>query len=142
MAKNLSPQDVANSWVSGMQGASEKMKRGVAAVTESPMAQAAAAVDLWQQQVSSDATRQKYLRGLGRVSLEEWKNMMATKGIARAASGATAARSKVEQFMADFLPFVNGVAASVRQMPKMTLEDRIARSAEQQRRTAAYRRSR
>lgn len=140
--KTLNPSDVASAWVSGMSGASEKVKRGVAAVNESPTAAAARAVDFWQSQVSSDQARQKYIRGLGRVSLEEWRTQMMNKGVSRMGAGAQAARSKFESFMSEFLPFVQSVSERVRQMPKNSLEDRIQRMVEQVRQVSQFRRSR
>lgn len=138
----MSPQDVANKWVQGLSGATEMIRRGVERVGEAPTAAAARQVDLWQSQVSSQQTREKFVRGLQRVSLEDWRNAMLTKGVSRVATGAQASRTKFEQFMAEFLPFVEAIAARVRAMPKLSLEDRIQRMVTQVRETAGFRRSR
>lgn len=133
--------DVAAKWVQNLSGASESIRRGVQAVTEAPTAAAARAVDLWQQRVSSQSARDKFQRNLQRVTLEQWRNDMLTKGLNRIATGAQAARPKFEAFMSQFLPFVESVAQRVRQMPKTTLEDRIQRAVAQMRGNAEFRRS-
>lgn len=141
MAKNVTAAQAAASWVRGMQGASQKMLDGVNSVTESPAQAAAASADLWQQQVSSQKAKQKYITSLGRVSLEDWKRSMQQKGINRVSAGATEAQPKFAQFMQQWLPHVMSVAARVRQMPKGSLEQNIARMVEQVRGNASFMRS-
>ncbi len=84
--------------------------------------------------------KEKFQRNLGRVTLEQWKRAALDKGVNRIASGASASRSKVEQFLGEFLPYVESVASRVRQMPKATLEDRIQRAVAQMRGNAEFRR--
>jgi hypothetical protein len=74
---------------------------------------------------------------LQKVTLDDWKKAM-DKGISRVAGGAEAALPKMEEFMKDFLPYVEEGAAQVRAMPNLTLEDSIARSAAMIRHNANY----
>jgi hypothetical protein len=132
------PQDIASKWSQNLGNSTTSIQKGVNAVTTSPTAAAAAAVDLWQQRVSSPAARDKFTRNLQRVSLEQWRQSMLNKGVARISSGAQAAIPKVVAFMTQFLPYVENVAQQVRQMPKNTLEDRIQRAVAQIRGNAAF----
>lgn len=140
MPRNLDPNMVAQRWVTNLGGAVEKIRQGVQSVTTSPTQAAAAAGTLWQQRVQDPATLAKFQRGLQRVSLADWQNAMLNKGIPRIASGAQNSKDKFVAFLTQFLPFVQNVAAQVHQMPKATLEDRIARAVAQIRGNAGFRR--
>lgn len=141
MASNLTPQAVATKWAQALGGATAAIQAGVNAVTSSPTAAAAAAVSTWQQRVSSPAAAAKFSANLQKVSLDQWRQAMLNKGVNRISSGAQAAIPKFQAFMTQFLPFVQNVAAGVRQMPNVTLEDRINRMVAQIRGTAAFVRS-
>jgi hypothetical protein len=138
MAGNMNASAVAQSWVQGMQQATAKITAGVQATTQSPTAAAAAAVNFWQQQVSSPKAANNFVKGLNKVSLQDWQQAMLNKGVNRVGSGAAAAQSKFQTFMSAFLPFIQNVAAQVRAMPKTTLEDRIARMVAQVRGAAQF----
>jgi len=135
------PRTVADRWVSQLSGAVAKIREGVQAVTTSPTAQAAAAADKWQARLAQPDVKAKFQRNLQRVSLTEWQNDMINKGLPRIPQGAQAAHDKFQAFLTQFLPYVNQVAQTVRQMPHLTLEDGIARAAAQIRGNAAFRRT-
>lgn len=141
MPQAQDPATVAQRWVQRLGGATDKIRQGVQGVTTSPTQQAAAAVATWQARVADPATAQKFQRSLSRVSLADWQNAMLNKGIPRIATGAANAQPKFQNFLQQFLPFVEQVAAGVRQMPKATLDDRINRAVAQIRGTAAFKRS-
>jgi hypothetical protein len=136
MAKD--PQAVANKWSANLGAATQYITDGVNRVTVAPGQKAAAAADLWLQRVQ--ASRAKWQARVGAVSLADWQHAMTTKGVGRIASGATAAVPKMQSFLADFLPFQERVTASTQAMPKGTLEQGIARAANQIRGTAQYQR--
>ncbi len=136
MAKNAT--EVAAKWSANLSAAGPHIQAGVAAVTEAPGVAAARnkagylagvqrSVDKWASRVSS-------------VSLGEWQNAMTSKGIQRIALGAQQAQPKFATFMQSFLPHVEQVAATVRQMPKGTLQAGIARAVAQIEGNARYRR--
>lgn len=119
------PQTATSRWVSGMSNATTAMQRGVAAVTESPGARAARAADKWLMKVT--ASRDKFARRVGALSLQDWQNAMTTYGINRVGQGAQAKQGKVLSFQQDFLPFLASGVQKIDSMPKNTLEDGIAR---------------
>lgn len=130
----------AKNWSRGMSGSAEKLRAGVAAVTESPTHKAAMAVDRQVAGVVRAMQEGRTQRALEAVSLESWKRDMTEKGIPRIAQGAAGAEGKVQAFAAEFLPFV---ASGVQSLPpRGDLETNIARSAAMQRHNSAFRRSR
>lgn len=135
------PVDVAAKWQQNLSRSTDSIRRGIEAVTESPTASAARSADFWQAQVSAARAKDKFVANLNRVSLQDWKEAMITKGLNRIGTGATAAQGKMAAFMQQFLPYVESVAARVRQMPKGGVEEGIARAAAQIRGNAAFRRS-
>lgn len=132
-------EQISSAWERGMQGAQQKMREGVEAVTVSPGQRAAEKVDTWQARVSSQEAREKYIRRNQSQNLSEWKQAFVSKGLGRVGAGATAAKPKFSRHMQAFYPHVLSVAEQVRAMPNITLEDRIARAAAQIRGNAAFR---
>ncbi len=137
-----SAQVVAERWRTNLSRSGEKIKAGIEAVSESPMDKAAAASEKYVQGVQDAVASGRYQAGLRSVSLAEWKDAAINKGIARISSGATAALPKVQQFMSEFLPFVENVSNTVRAMPSSTFEDRINRMVRNAELIHEFRRSR
>lgn len=134
-----SPSEVAADWSSKLSGATDKVRRGVEAVTTAPGERAAQSADLWIRRVTESRT--KWAERVRAVSLGDWKQAMTEKGLSRIASGAQAAQPKMERFLSEFLPHVDSVASRVRAMPKGSLEESIARAAAQIRGNAQFRRT-
>lgn len=123
-------------WVRNTQAASESMKAGVNAVTESPTQKAAAQADRYVAGVQNNV--EKWKQKLNAVSLQSWQQSMITKGIPRMAQGVATAQPKVQAFMTVFLPFVQQAAAEVRAMPKGGVEAGVARAAAMIRKIANF----
>ena len=132
---------VAAKWQRNLAGSTESIKQGVDAVTSSPTAAAAGSVAKWQASMQAQKTRDKYVAGLNRVTLQDWQTAMKEKGIARISAGASAAQPKFQKFMTELLPFVDTVRSKVHAMPKLTLEDSIARATTNMREMAKFKRS-
>ena len=125
-------------WARNTAASSESVKQGVQAVTESPMAKAAAASDRYVQGVQNAVSSGKYQAGLMSVSLQSWKDSVITKGIPRMQQGIQSATPKVTSFMQQFLPYVQSAAAQVQSMPKGGVENGIARAAAMIRATSQF----
>lgn len=132
-----SSADVAAKWSSKLAASGDSIKAGVMGVTQAPGVKAAAAANLWQQRVI--ASKDKWTKAVGAVSLADWQTAMIDKGLPRIASGAQAAQPKMQTFLDSFLPHVDRVAATVRGMAKGGIEESIARAAAQIRGNAQYR---
>jgi len=139
----LTPQQVAANWSQGMAGATEKIRRGVEAVTESPTEKAVAAIPRMVQGIQMAAANGRIQDGLRRVTLDDWKQSMLQKGVGRVASGAAAAQSKFTHFMEEFLPFVQAGRDKLnREMPRGNTEQNIQRAVMMMRHNAQFKRSR
>lgn len=135
-----SAQQVAINWRNGMSNSSEKLKAGINAVTESPTAKAANNIDRMVAGVQRAAQSGKTAAALKRVTLEDWKQAMLSKGVSRVAAGAQQAQPKVQAFMEEFLPHIAAGQAKIASMPRGDLEANLARANEMARHTASFRR--
>lgn len=113
-------------WLSGMQGASDRMKSGALSVQTAPGVKAAAAADKWLAKVTQ--AKAKYAANVSAVSLQSWQNSYVNIGIPRVAQGAQQKQDKVTAFMDQFLPYLQNGLATIDKMPSTTIEDGIARA--------------
>lgn len=130
---------VAATWANRLSASEAEIRAGVSRVTQAPGERAAAQVDAYIAGVQR--ARAKWQRNVSAVSLSQWQSAMINKGIPRISSGAAAAQPKVAAFMQQFLPYVESGAATVRAMPKGTVEQGIARAAAMIRHNAAFERA-
>lgn len=109
----MNPAEVAAKWANRTSGATAEYKAGVQAVKQAPGVAAAAAVDRMIARLQELRDSGKLAQRMQSVSLSEWQAAALGKGADRLASGARAAQPKMQQFMSEFLPFVEGVANSL-----------------------------
>lgn len=114
--------------INGIERSGEKVREGVAAVTDSPMEKAAAKGDKYLEGVQNSVD--KWKRNLKKVSLEEWKRLFTEKGIPAMAAGARASREKMLAFYNKYLPFLKDHKARIDKMPDVTVEQRINKMVE------------
>lgn len=139
MAK--SPSQVAEKWQRNLSSAQESIRAGVNAVDESPTTKAANRAEAMVSGVQRAVADGKWQRGLQRVTLQDWKQAMLEKGVPRIASGAASALPKVQDFMSEFLPFVEqGVQRINQSNPRGDLEQNIARATALMRHNSSFRR--
>lgn len=141
MAKGLSPQEVAEKHLRRTQAAVPDMIKGVNSVTANPAQQAIAKKDKLVSRWNESVQNGKWERGLGRVSLDDWKKSMTEKGANRVAAGLQASQQKMVDFYGELLPFQADLSAKVAKMPDLTIEDSINRAATFIRGMAEFRRS-
>lgn len=136
----LNAQEVTTKWLNSMQRAGDNYRQGVMAVQEAPTARAAAAVDRFVQGVQRAVDDGTWQRGLNRVSLQQWQRSAVDKGATRIATGALAAKDKMQAAMADLLPYIQSGVAQL--PPRGDLAANINRSVQMMQHMAAYRRMR
>jgi hypothetical protein len=134
------PQQAAEKWSRRLAASTPDIQAGVQRLTTSPTQQAAGKQDKYVQGVQEAAQNGKWRAGLERVSLSQWQAATINKGVPRIASGAQAAQPKMQQFMAEFLPYVDQGVAQIQNMPDLTVEDGVQRAAAMIRHNAAFRR--
>lgn len=123
MAINVSPEDAASRWSSGLAGSTAKWQAGVEAVTVSPTQLAARAADLWARNVA--AAKPKFAANSAKVTREQWISATVNKGGPRLASGAQAAQGRMGEVFTKLFPYINQVTASL--PPRGDLEQNINR---------------
>jgi hypothetical protein len=137
MAKGT-PQEIASKWARSASAGTEAYRAGVQRVQEAP---GVAAVRRRAEYVAGvQRSQEKWARNTARVTREEWVARTSEIGAARFGQGVQAAEGKMADFLSDFLPFQDRVAAQVRAMPKGDIEQGIARAAAMIRGTAQYKR--
>jgi len=123
----LTPEQMADKWGRHLTGAVQDIRIGVERVTESPTLKAAAKQDKMLQRLIDSVHSGKWARGLQRVSLQDWKNQVLTKGLARISSGVAGASTKMQDFARQLFEHENRGLAIINAMPDLTIEDSIAR---------------
>jgi hypothetical protein len=128
MAKNLTPQQIAEKQMRRTKAATTDMVNGVNAVSVAPSKLAVAkkqkAVNNWNEAMQSG----KWERNLGRVTLDEWKKSMIEKGVGRVAAGVDASQAKLEAFYSELIPFQADLSKKIDSLPDLTVEDSIQRA--------------
>lgn len=116
--------------------AAANWKEGVSRVTVSPCHKAAGKLDKYlastQEAVSSGRMRESLMS----VDTPQWQDACQRKA-SNFSTGIKAGEQKMQRFLTNFLPMQQQVTDRVNQMADGTLEERIAKSAEQARQTAA-----
>lgn len=126
MAK-VTPQEFAEKWARRARQATEDTRRGIERVTEAPGEAAALAQDALLQNFVESVNSGLWASRVRSVSLQDWKDAAINKGIARIGPGVEAAIPKMARIAAELLPAVDAAAAAANALPKVTLEDGIAR---------------
>lgn len=123
MAKDA--RTVAERWARKLAGATEDIRVGIEAVTEAPSQKAIQKKEKMKQRIIQAIDSGKWERALSKVTLEEWKDAFINKGLTRIGTGAEQGRRKMEDFMAQLIPYVENLKAQVNRMPDTTLDQRI-----------------
>jgi hypothetical protein len=113
-------------WLANLSNSTTEITAGVNAVTTAPGQLAAAKVQTWLARIQASA--QKWQTNVSAVTLQEWQQAMINVGIPRIASGAQAKQGKYLAFANKFFPYLESGVATVRAMPKVTLQDGIQRA--------------
>lgn len=124
-----------------LKSATADIEAGVNSVEEAPTKLAAEKADKWVNGIMEARASGRWERGLLKVTLEEWKTKMKSKGIPRIATGIDGAKAKVVDFAKQLLPFEDNLMAEIERMPDVTLEDSINRMGAWARGMAAFKRS-
>lgn len=109
--------------------AKQRYKDGIEKVTESPMAKAAEADDLYLMRVEESVRSGKRRQKLLNTPMQRWKDNAKNKGADRLASGAAAAADKVRAHFQQWAPVYENISSTVAAMPKGGRENAKARAA-------------
>ncbi len=137
----VTPQQFAEKWARRTGQATQDYIAGVRGVREAPGQQAAEKADKLLAGVTRAINDGKWQARVSAVSLQSWQDAAVNKGAQRIAAGVQGAQNKMTRFASEVLPYLDNVVSEVKNMPDMTLEDRINRSSEFQRLMSQFRRS-
>ena len=135
------PQQIAEKWARNLGQAGADIIAGVDAVTESPMVKAAAKKEKMLANLTASVTDGRWEAGLNRVTLEEWREAMKTKGVPIIAARAQSKVGEVAAFHAELAAHQDRLSAEIDAMPDITLQDSIARMTRQVMGMSEFRRS-
>jgi hypothetical protein len=105
----------------------EKYKQSIDAVTESPMAKAAAADELYLKRVEESVRSGRRAAKLNATPISRWKDNAKGKGADRLSTGAAAAADKVRAHFAKWGPVYDQIKRDVAGMAKGGIEESLAR---------------
>lgn len=123
----LTPEQIVDKQIRRAQQETQSYIDGVNAVTESPMAKAAANVEGYLNGVQEAVASGRWQQALLDTSISDWKTQTAGKGGGRWSEGVAKARPKLIKFQREYTPIREAIAAQVDSMPNSTFEERMAR---------------
>ena len=126
MAK-LTPEQYAEKQARNLKNSLPDIRMGIERVSQAPGQQAAAAQQRMKDNLHRSIDDGRWAAKVSGVSLEDWKQAALTKGVDRIAQGIDQAHNKQVIMAGRLLSAVDSSAAKVRQMPKGTIQDSIAR---------------
>jgi len=127
MGKSLTPDEIAQKQVRRSQAAVGDYKAGVMAVTESPTAAAAKAVERWKQGIEEAYQNNTFVDGCNAVSLGDWQSATAEKGGMNYASGVAKAAQTIADFHQQNAANQQSIDAGLRNMPRGSFEENMQR---------------
>jgi hypothetical protein len=123
-------------WKRGLVGSTDKIRRGISRVTESPTEKAAKSQERALQNLIQAFTDGTWASQLRKVSLEDWKSSATNKGLQRIAAGVEGASASQVQMAERLLAAVDASLMEVNKTPRGDLEANISRSVTMQRQMA------
>jgi len=129
MAKK-DPTKIKEKWKRKMRAATEDMREGVEALTESPAKKAIEQKELLKKKLIEAIDSGIWEKQLGKVTLDEWKKAYIEAGIPRISSGVEKADKKMEDFFSWLVDAVEAAKGEIKTKKDGTIESSIARASE------------
>ncbi len=107
----------------------------------SPTEAAVAVADSWHAIMSDVRTKEKWVQNRKAAGDETWLAGILGKGADRFVPGVEFGIGKYLEFAQEFYPYMAAKVAEIKNMPKVTIEDRINRAAEMIRHNYNFQRS-
>ena len=123
----VTPEEFQEKHARRLKGSLQDIQKGVERITVSPTEQAAKKKDKMLQNIQEAVNSGKWERNLRKITLEDWRHKMVTKGLPRISTGIDGAADKVRDFASQLLPHIDAGKQIVAQMPDLTLDDSLNR---------------
>lgn len=124
----VNAQQWMDKWGRRLQAAGPDITAGIDRVSVAPGQSAAQAADRYASGLMESIQNGTWETNVAKVSLQDWKTAMKTKGIGRLAAGVSQAQATKLQKITQSLAAVDASVAEIANMPQDSLEARIARS--------------
>jgi len=131
-------ETIVQKWAERAKAGLELYKIYTASPKRDPTAAAISMKSTIQAKMSKPETWAKWENALRNVGFSGWLYGVQTKGVQRFTGGIDAGAPYMNQFMSQFLPHLAAGLAEVYRLPKVTLEDSIARAAAMIRHNAKF----
>ena len=123
----VTPAEHAAKWKQHLDGATDQIRSGVERVTVAPGVLAAQQEEKFRTKILEAIESHRWANEVKRVSLDEWKSAMLTKGLPRIRAGTEAAVPEVQEFAAALFPHIEAGQNALNNMPSVSLQDNIDR---------------
>ena len=133
---DVTPAEAAELWVAGAKAKKARYEKGVKTTAKGAVSGAIAKEDKFKASMQNVIDNDLHLKGLERSSDPEWRSATIA-ALNKWPSGIEGSKEKMQKVLADILPATYAVRDEVLTMPDSTLDERIERSAEYQRKRAA-----
>lgn len=127
MAKST-VEEMFQDYYNGMTGSTEKIRRGVERTQKSQSQNAIKAIPLMKQRINEALDSGRVAEGLRRSGDEKWRRNTLEKGLGKIGVGITANQDEIKQKFQKVLEVGDQVSNAVKDMPKGTLEQSVARA--------------
>lgn len=125
----MTADEFSEKWGRRLKGSTEDIRKGVDRVTKAPGEQAAKQVAKMRANLVAAIDSGKWGKRVASVTLDDWKTDMKEKGINRISAGVDGAAEDMKDFAQQLLPAISAAQSKIENMPSITLEDNISRSA-------------
>lgn len=123
----VTPEEFAEKWSRRLKSATEDIRKGVEKLDKNPTELAIKKKEKLKQRLIEAIDSGRWERALQRVTLEDWKRAMISKGLNRIPAGVDEATPKMSEFGKALLSHIEGGQKAIENMPDLTLEDNINR---------------
>lgn len=123
----LTAEQYAEKQARNLKNSLPDIRAGIERVSTAPGQAAAAAQQRMKDNLNRSIDDGRWASKVSGVSLEDWKQAALTKGVDRIAQGIDQAHNKQVQMAGRLLAAVDSSASKVKNMPKGTIQDSIAR---------------
>jgi hypothetical protein len=120
--------EYVSKWAKRLKAATDEMRSGADKVTVAPSKLAIEAKERFKEELIKAIDEGRWDRMLAKYGLEEWKKDFKEKGVPRVSRGVDAAKDKMEEFAKWLIPRVKAGQDKVKALPKVTLDDAVARA--------------
>ena len=125
-----SPEEVAKKWGDRLKSSTPEIRDAITKLTVNPMEEAVKHKDKLLNNLTNAIKSGKWERKIKKVTLDEWKKLMTSKGIPNISTGVDNAQGKMKDFLGQLFEYEKRAKAEVDKIPVVTIEDAVKKAGE------------